>query len=117
MPKEAEKIDPGSFCEVCEVWKRQTTADFVVSQKYVKTFDIYVKIESVNVNDRVRPVYVNEVATMKLISWYDSLIKVDVSDKVRIGGVFYTVMSRPIRYKKSNSMFGVLFVVEDVADV
>lgn len=109
-------VDPSSFVEECEIWRRSYTNDFVPAEKYEQVGVLNAKVETVNVNDRIKPTYITDVEAIRIVSWFDQLEQVKPTDKLKIRDIMYRVYGRPIRFTEENALFGVLFLIEDVTN-
>lgn len=108
-------VNPREFVTICSVFRPDM--DFVFGQtKLVEVVRFLGKFEIVDVNDRVRPAMVDDVASARIVTWYEAIKDIKSNDKIEVEKVLYSVVGPPIRFSSSNFLFGAVFLTEDIVD-
>lgn len=108
-------VNPREFVSVCCVFRPDM--DFVFGQKrLVEVTRFLGKFEIVDVNDRVRPAMVDDVASARIVTWYDAIKNIKSNDKIEVDKIMYSVVGPPIRFSSANFLFGAVFLTEDIVD-
>lgn len=113
--EKVKSVNPSEFITICSVFRPDM--DFVFGQKrLVEVTKFLGKFEIVDVNDRVRPAIVDDVASARIVAWYESIKNIKSNDKIEVEKILYSVVGPPIRFSSSNFLFGAVFLTEDIVD-